>query len=93
LGTLGLAGPVAAVAGAGLAGVGIGMGLDKGVNALGQYITGNKQGDYSISGGLASLMTMGDEAATGAMRSLGLYDESKPAYTQTLGWRLANLFD
>ncbi len=93
LGMFGLAGPAAAVAGAGLAGVGIGMGLDKGVSALGQYLTGNKQRDYSISRGLAEGMATVDETNTEIMRQLGLYDESKPAYTQTLGWKLASLFD
>ncbi len=86
-------GPAAAVIGAGAAGVGAGIGLDKGANWLGQKITGDEKGDYSISGGLASLMTGADEMGTGALRSMGVLDESKPAYTQTLGWKLANLFD
>jgi hypothetical protein len=54
LGTLGMAGPVGAVAGAGLAGWETGKGLDKLSNYVGQQITGDKKGDYSISGGIAS---------------------------------------
>ena len=86
-------GPYAAVAGAGLAGWEAGRGLDAGVNWLGQKITGDEKGDYSISGGLASLMTGADNMGTEALRSIGVLDESKPEYTQTLGWKLASLFD
>ena len=32
-----------------------------------------------------------DQGTTGIMRSIGILDESKPAYTQTLGWKLAEI--
>ena len=73
LGTLGLAGPVAAVLGAGLAGVGTGMAIEK----------------YTGLGSKA-----GDAASWVDNKVSGLFaDPSKPAYTQTLGWKLANMFD
>ncbi len=93
------------VAAAGLAGYGAGRLLDEGVGGL-MNITGasdwidsmrgisrgeGQQGDYSISGMGADIMTAGDQAVTGGMRALGLYDESKPAYTQTLGWQLGEI--
>lgn len=81
-------GPAAAVLGAGVAGVGAGIGLDHASDWIGDKITGNEGGDHSISGGLASGMTAADEAVSGL-----LADPSKPAYTQTLGWKLAELFD
>lgn len=91
-GTAGAAlGSAGAVLGAGLAGYGAGRLLDSGVDWVGDRITGNEQGDHSISGMGADVMTAGDRAATGLMRSVGLYDESRPEYTQTLGWRLAEI--
>ncbi len=72
-----------AVIGAGLAGYGIGRLLDTGVGAIGQAITGNKNKDYTISGGIASLMTSADQSVSRLWA-----DPSKPAYTQTLGWKL-----
>jgi len=80
LGTLG------AVIGAGTAGYGAGRLLDEGVGALGQAITGDEQGDYTISGGLASLMTAADQGLTSLWA-----DPDRPAYTQTIGWQLGEL--
>jgi hypothetical protein len=81
-------GPGAAVAGAFLGGIGGGMALDAGVNKLGQAITGDEKGDYSISAGIANVLTNTDQTVSSLFA-----DPSKPAYTQTLGWKLANLFD
>ena len=82
LGTASLA-PAAAVAGAGAGGYALGRLLDQGVGALGSAITGDDQGDYSLSGGLASLMTSADQGISGLFA-----DPDRPAYTQTLGWKL-----
>jgi hypothetical protein len=79
-------GPAAAVAGAGAGGYALGRLLDEGVGALGQAITGDEQGDYTISGGMASGMTAMDQALTSLWA-----DEDKPAYTQTIGWKLGEL--
>lgn len=49
--------------------------------------------DSTISGMLARGMTGADQLMTAGMRGAGLVDETKPAYTQTLGWKLASLFD
>jgi hypothetical protein len=49
------------------------------------------RGDYTISDMLARGMTGVDQLATAGMRAVGGYDESRPAYTQTLGWRLAEV--
>lgn len=81
-------GPAAAVAGAGAGGYALGRLLDEGVGALGQAITGDEQGDYTISGGIASGMTAADQAISGLWA-----DPDKPAYTQTLGWKLAEWLD
>jgi Domain of unknown function (DUF4157) len=51
------------------------------------------RGDYTISDMMARGMTGADQLVTAGMRGVGLVDESRPAYTQTLGWRLASLFD
>ncbi len=59
----------------------------------GDKITGNEGADHSISGGIASLMTGADEYAVSMARGVGLADPTKPAYTQTIGWQLANLLD
>ena len=105
-GTAGAAlGSAGAVAGAGAAGYGIGRLLDEGFGGL-MNITGisdaidrsrgisrpeGESGDYSLSG-LGSLqMYETDRAITEGMRSIGLFDEERPAYTQTLGWRLAEI--
>ena len=82
LGTASLA-PAAAVAGAGAGGYALGRLLDQGVGAVGSAITGDDQGDYSLSGGLASLMTSADQGISGLFA-----DPDRPAYTQTLGWKL-----
>ena len=93
------------VAAAGLAGYGAGRLLDEGFGGL-MNISGasdwldeqkgvtrgeGEHGDYSISGLMADSMTAQDQAFTGAMRSLGVYDESAPEYTQTIGWQLAEI--
>jgi hypothetical protein len=75
--------PAAAVAGAGAGGYALGRLLDQGVGALGSAITGDSQGDYSISGGLASGATALDQSISGLFA-----DPDRPAYTQTLGWKL-----
>jgi hypothetical protein len=80
-------GSTGAVLGAGAAGYGAGRLLDEGVGALGRWATGDDQGDYTISGGLASGMTALDRAATGLWA-----DPDEPAYTQTLGWKIAETF-
>ena len=87
LGTASLA-PAAAVAGAGAGGYALGRLLDEGVGSLGQAITGDDQGDYTISGGLASGMTSIDQSVSSLFA-----DPDKPAYTQTLGWKLAEWLD
>ncbi len=97
------AGSAGAVIGSGLVGYGIGRGLDKGVGGL-MDLTGassyldemrgisrpeGQNGDYSLSGLGALGATALDQTVTGGLRSIGVFDEDKPAYTQTLGWRLA----
>jgi len=87
------------------AGYGLGRLLDEGVGGL-MNITGassaldemrgisrpeGQSGDYSLSSMGADAMTGIDQSVTGAMRSLGIYDEERPAYTQSLGWRLAEI--
>ena len=47
------------------------------------------RGDYTISDMMARGMTGADQLVTAGMRGAGLVDETRPAYTQTLGWRLA----
>jgi hypothetical protein len=79
------AGIAGAVIGSGIAGWEAGKGLDKAANWVGQKVTGDDKGDYSISGGLASGMTAVDNALTPLWA-----DPSKPAYTQTLGWKLGD---
>ncbi|MCU0521309.1 MAG: DUF4157 domain-containing protein [Anaerolineae bacterium] len=79
-------GSAGAVLGAGAAGYGAGRLLDEGVGALGQAITGDEQGDYTISGGLASAMTAADQGLTSLWA-----DPDRPAYTQTIGWQLGEL--
>jgi len=76
-------GSLGAVLGAGAAGYGAGRLLYEGVGALGSAITGDSEGDYTISGGLASGMTSVDRAVSGLFA-----DPDRPAYTQTLGWKL-----
>jgi hypothetical protein len=76
-------GSLGAVLGAGAAGYGLGRLLDEGVGAAGRAITGDEQGDYTLSGGLASGMTAVDQALTPLWA-----DENEPEYTQTLGWKL-----
>ena len=81
-------GSAGAVVGSGLAGYGLGRLLDTGVGKLGQLITGNRNKDYTLSGGLASLMTAADRGISSLWA-----DPNKPAYTQTVGWKLAGLLD
>ncbi len=50
-----------------------------------------QSGDYSLSSMSADTMTSMDQSFTGAMRGLGIYDEDRPAYTQSIGWRLAEI--
>jgi len=47
-----------------------------------------QHGDYSISGTSAYIATVVDPFV---MRSIGIFDKSKPAYTQTFGWYLADV--
>jgi len=75
-----------AVLGAGLAGYGLGRGLDNLVDWIGDKASGNEQADHSISGGMADVMTSVDQSVSRLWA-----DESKPAYTQTLGWKLAEI--
>jgi hypothetical protein len=96
-------GSAGAVIGAGLAGYGLGTALDEGsgwvANETGfsgwmDDLQGirrpeGQHGDYSLSG-LGSMSLMGwDRMITEGRRDLGLVDESKPEYTQTVGWWLA----
>ena len=79
-------GSAGAVLGAGLAGWGAGRGLDNLVDWIGDEVSGDEQADHSISGGLADVMTSVDQIVSSLWA-----DESKPAYTQTLGWKLAEI--
>lgn len=79
-------GSAGAVLGAGAAGYGLGRLLDEGVGAAGRAITGDEQGDYTISGGLASMMTAADRGVSSLWA-----DPDRPAYTQTIGWQLGEL--
>ncbi len=79
------AGTLGAAVLAGAAGWEVGKGLDWLSNKAGQTITGNDKKDYSISGGLASTMTAVDNTLTPLWA-----DPSKPAYTQSLGWKLGD---
>lgn len=105
IGGAGLVSAGGQVAAAGLAGYGAGRLLDEGIGGL-MNITGfsdyadqqqgitrpeGQHGDYSLSGMMAENALRQDQAFTGAMRSLGVYDESAPEYTQTLGWQLAEI--
>ncbi len=99
------AAPVGALAGSAAGGYAAGRLLDEGagwlMNATGlggvldsaRGITRpeGQHGDYTISGMGADIMTSADQLVTGGLRSLGALDESRPAYTQTLGWRLAEV--
>jgi len=98
-------GPAAAVAGAGAGGYALGRLADEAAGGL-MNVTGasdaidrsrgisrpeGQHGDYSISGMTADHATSIDQGAISLLRSAGVLDESKPAYTQTLGWQLAEL--
>jgi Domain of unknown function (DUF4157) len=76
---------IGAVIAAGAAGWEIGKGMDWLSNKEGQLISGNKNKDYSMSAGLASGMTFLDKKVAPHWA-----DPSKPAYTQSLGWKLAD---
>jgi len=97
--------PAAAVAGAGAGGYALGKIMDKAAGGL-MNATGasdgidrlrgisrpeGQHGDYSISGVGAELAVLDDQERTEMLRSIGVLDKSKPAYTQTLGWQLAEL--
>jgi len=56
----------------------------------GDAAAGNR-GDYTISDIGARAMTGVDQLFTAGMRGVGAYDEDAPAYTQTLGWQLAEI--
>ncbi|MBF2064572.1 MAG: DUF4157 domain-containing protein [Calothrix sp. C42_A2020_038] len=97
-------GPAAAVAGAGAGGYAAGRLMDEGVAGLMNWTGASnaldrwrgisrpeeQHGDYSISGIGANLATSADQGFTSLMRGIGAYDESRPEYTQTLGWLLAD---
>ena len=83
LGTASL-GPIAALAGAAAGGYALGGLADEGVGYLGQAITGDDQGDYTISGAHAGLWSWADQGVSGVFA-----DSDEPAHTQTLGWQLA----
>lgn len=97
-------GPAAAVAGAGAGGYALGRLADEAVGGL-MNLTGasnlidswrgisrpeGQHGDYSITGIGADLATGLDQGVVSLGRKIGLMDESKPEYTQTLGWWLAD---
>jgi hypothetical protein len=46
--------------------------------------------DYSIGGGIGNFLSMMDEGTTAGLRDIGVVDDSKPAYQQTLGRKLAD---
>ncbi|MEO1763518.1 MAG: DUF4157 domain-containing protein [Cyanobacteria bacterium J06629_18] len=93
-------GPAAALAGAGAGGYALGGLLDKGVGGLMNWTGASdaidrsrgitrgqgETGDYSPSG----MIGEGLAAADRGLSSLWA-DKSKPAYTQTIGWKLADL--
>lgn len=70
------AAPVAAVAGAAAGGYALGQFADE---------------QLGLSDGLSSGMVAADQLATSGLRMIGAYDESRPAYTQTLGYQLAEI--
>jgi hypothetical protein len=96
------AGAIAPVAAAGAAGIGAGLGIQYGSRWLmnetglsdkidawrGISRAPGQHGEY----GVGDMLGYGMSAADNAVSSLWA-DPSKPAYTQTLGWKLANLFD
>lgn len=96
---------IGALLGAGAAGWGVGRGLDKlvgwGMDATGASDALDRSkgisrpegqhGDYSLSGMMGDGMHAQDQALTSVMRATGLYDDSAPAYTQTIGWKLAEV--
>ena len=96
------AGAIAPLAAAGAAGIGTGLGIQYGSRWLmnetgisdqidawrGISRPAGEHGEY----GVGDLLGYGMSAADNAVSSV-FADPSKPAYTQTLGWKLANLFD
>jgi hypothetical protein len=95
----------AALAGAGAGGYELGQLGDKAIGYLAN-VTGasdaidkargirrnaGEHGDYSLSGIGAASATALDRTVTSGLRSVGVLDERKPEYTQTLGWQLAEL--
>lgn len=68
--------PVAAVTGAAAGGYALGQFADE---------------QLGISDRLSSGMVAADGLATSGLRMIGAYDESRPAYTQTLGYRLGEV--
>jgi hypothetical protein len=79
-------GPVGAVIGAGIAGFEGGRLLDKGVDWVGDMISGDENADHSLSGMGADAMVAADQAVSSLWA-----DPDKPAYTQTIGWQLAEM--
>ena len=98
-------GPAAAVAAAGAGGYALGRLGDQAIGDL-MNKTGlsdaldrargirrgeGERGDYSLSGMGSDVAMAADQAFAAGLRSIGLYDESKSAHTQTLAWRLAEI--
>jgi hypothetical protein len=79
-------GSLGAVAGAGAAGYGLGRILDKGVGSIANIIAGDAKEDRTLSGYGSRALGWLDKKISGLWR-----DPSKPAYTQSIGWKLANL--
>jgi len=84
---------------------GLGESLDEGIDSVLDYTglgdvmesvggpdaeAGNR-GDYTLSGLGARMMTGADQLFTAGMRETGMVDEEEPAYTQTVGWQLAEM--
>ena len=93
--------PAAAVAGAGAGGYALGRLGDEAVGGLMNRSGASdvldrwrgvkgERGDYSISGVAAETGVTVDRAFTSFGRWTGLYNESKPAHTQTVGWHLGS---
>lgn len=104
-GLLASLGPVGAALGSFAGGWTIGRGLDNASGWLSNQ-TGlssfldeqqgisrpnGQNGDYSLSGLGAMGLQAFDQHNTNMMRAAGLYDDDAPAYTQTLGWKLAEV--
>jgi hypothetical protein len=98
-------GPAAALAGAGAGGFAVGRlgdqaigyvmnksGLSDALDRWGGIRRGaGEHGDYSFTGMVADYATTFDRDFTAGMRVIGLYDESRPAGTQTIGRWLVDI--